>query len=183
MNISPDDLNAEYQRAHKEWPAIHEAADKWNLPRFLIFAVGSRETNLNNETGDGGHGRGIFQLDDRSHTIPDPFPVEEQAETAAHMLHGLIEQWPGDIRAAVASYNCGAGNVLDAQRAGLDVDYYTAGRDYGSDVLERMHWLQVKYPVHHKTTPAPKATPAPKMTTPPTVPPKTRSANRKAPGK
>jgi hypothetical protein len=41
------------------------------------------------------------------------------------------------LRAAVAAYNCGAGNVLKAIQKGRDVDFFTAHRDYSKDVFNR----------------------------------------------
>jgi len=46
------------------------------------------------------------------------------------------------LQSAVASYNTGAGNVLRAVRDGRDVDFYTAGRNYSSDTLNRAGWFQ-----------------------------------------
>jgi hypothetical protein len=60
------------------------------------------------------------------------------------------------LRAAVAAYNSGAGNVLRALAAGLDVDYYTAGRNYSSDVLDRAGWFHA-----HEATAVAAATLAP----------------------
>lgn len=48
----------------------------------------------------------------------------------------------GLLRGALAAYNCGAGNVLRALRQGVDVDFYTAGRDYSQDVLDRAGFFQ-----------------------------------------
>jgi len=47
------------------------------------------------------------------------------------------------LRAAVAAYNCGAGNVLNAIRDSRDVDFFTAGRDYSKDVFNRAGWFQL----------------------------------------
>jgi hypothetical protein len=47
------------------------------------------------------------------------------------------------LQAALASYNCGPGNVLRALQDGRDVDFYTAGRDYSRDVLNRAGWFQL----------------------------------------
>jgi len=46
------------------------------------------------------------------------------------------------LRAALAAWNAGLGNVLRALREGLDVDFYTSGRDYARDVLDRAGWFQ-----------------------------------------
>jgi hypothetical protein len=48
------------------------------------------------------------------------------------------------LRAAVAAYNCGAGNVLNAIRNGHDVDFFTAGRDYSKDTVSRAGWFQLQ---------------------------------------
>jgi hypothetical protein len=50
------------------------------------------------------------------------------------------------LRAATAAYNCGIGNVLNALRGSLDLDYYTSGRNYASDVLNRAGWFQEHEP-------------------------------------
>ena len=39
-----------------------------DLPAGLLLAIASQETDMNDVVGDGGHGRGLFQIDDRSHT-------------------------------------------------------------------------------------------------------------------
>jgi len=51
---------------------------------------------------------------------------------------------PALLQAAVASYNCGPGNVLRAIQDGRDIDFYTAGRNYSKDVLNRAGWFQLK---------------------------------------
>jgi soluble lytic murein transglycosylase-like protein len=48
------------------------------------------------------------------------------------------------IQAAIAAYNCGAGNVLTAIRDGHDLDFFTTGRDYSKDVLNRAGFFQNK---------------------------------------
>jgi hypothetical protein len=48
----------------------------------------------------------------------------------------------GLLRGTLAAYNCGLGNVMRAIRAGLDLDFYTVGRDFGRDVLDRGGFFQ-----------------------------------------
>lgn len=131
MRISPSDLIAEMTRASTQWQVIGKANDELGLPPYLLHAVGSRETNLTNERGDGGHGHGIFQLDDRFHTIPPGFDgdIVAQSYTAASMLIALFRKW-GDWLSALNAYNSGSPNSAD-----------TAGGDYGPDVLERQSFL------------------------------------------
>ncbi|HUC37042.1 MAG TPA: hypothetical protein VMR97_07960 [Acidimicrobiales bacterium] len=139
MDISPADLRAEVERALEDWPFIVTIERACGLPRWLLFAVGSRETNLTNEVGDGGHGHGVWQLDDRSHKIPTGFDqnVSQQAIAAAEMLAGELAAYGGDIIEAAAVYN-----------SGQPQDQFTTGGDYGTDVALRRAWcdLNLAYP-------------------------------------
>jgi hypothetical protein len=73
MEITESALTAQYQRASSAWPFIHQAELARGLPGMLLFAAGSRETNLASEAGDFGHGHGVWQLDDPSYTSPGGF--------------------------------------------------------------------------------------------------------------
>lgn len=131
MRISPDDLIAEMTRASKQWTVIGEVNEAYMLPPYLLHAVGSRETNLTNEIGDNGHGHGIFQLDDRSHTIPPGFmdDIKAQCTVAAAMLIALFHKY-GDWVSACNAYN--SGSPLSAN---------TTNGDYGPDVMQRQVFL------------------------------------------
>lgn len=105
MNITESELSAQYQRAKSKWPFIHQTELASGLPRMLLFAVGSRETNLTNEVGDSGHGHGVWQLDDRSHMPPGGFAqfdgnVPLQCSMAADMLHDLLAREAGNVERA-----------------------------------------------------------------------------------
>lgn len=132
MNISPQDLGSQYDRAHQQWPFITDAEVWFQLPNMLLYAIGSRETNLTDEVGDGGHGWGVFQRDNRSHTIPANYlqDVRQQAVDAATLLVSNYHRF-GSWQGACAAYNSGQPN-----------DAYTTGHDYGADVMGRMTWLQ-----------------------------------------
>jgi hypothetical protein len=141
MNITESELSAQYQRAKSTWPFIHQTELARGLPRMLLFAIGSRETNLTNEVGDfdaqgHGHGHGVWQLDDRSHTPPGGFAafdgnVPLQCSIAADMLHDLLAIEAGNVERAANRYNSG-----QPETAG------TTGHDYGPDVVERMQVLR-----------------------------------------
>ena len=103
----------------------------------------------------GGFGRGLMQID---------FDAQEFARTgnwqnpAENILvgckilagfRGLIQRKTNVaglplLQAAIASYNAGPGNVLRAIQDGRDVDFFTAGRNYSRDVLNRAGWFQLK---------------------------------------
>jgi hypothetical protein len=48
---------------------------------------------------------------------------------------------PDPVRAGVAAYNCGRGNVHKALGNKMDVDTYSNGHDYSADVMQRMGWF------------------------------------------
>lgn len=132
MNISVEQLRAEYEAARNRWPWLAAIERRHMLPSYLLFAVGSRETGLSAEyaegaTGDDGHGHGVWQLDDRWHEIPEGFDTDArmQAETAAAMLADLIARY-GAVVPALNAYNSGSPEVTE-----------TTGGDYGPDVWER----------------------------------------------
>ena len=141
--LSQSQLLAEYERASKDWPFITLDEQAYHLPYMLMYAVGSRETNLQNVVGDNGHGHGVFQLDNRSHAIPNGFDqdVRAQSAKAAGMLKSLLDQFNGNAQRALAAYNAGVGTVEYNVSHGLNVDTGTANGDYSRDVLSRMAFL------------------------------------------
>lgn len=46
------------------------------------------------------------------------------------------------LRGALAACNCGVGNVMRAVQHGLDLDFYTVGRRYANEVLERAGFFE-----------------------------------------
>jgi soluble lytic murein transglycosylase-like protein len=99
-----------------------------------------------------GWGRGLMQVDyaqsDFGKTGPWMDPTANilfgSNELATNIKHYTASPIPGvdPQRAAVAAYNCGQGNVANAIRDGYDVDHYTTGRDYSTDVLQRAAWFK-----------------------------------------
>jgi Transglycosylase SLT domain len=87
-------------------------------------------------TGDQGHGRGLMQIDDRSHpefTAGEGWKDPETNITyAAKLLRSLYDAGGGDLGAAVAAYNAGP-RALKL----TDPDVITTGRNYSADVLAR----------------------------------------------
>ncbi|MFF1358739.1 peptidoglycan-binding protein [Streptomyces sp. NPDC058297] len=133
--------------ALKSWPFIPDIEKTHGLPVSLLLAVGSRETNLTNKVGDGGHGHGVWQRDDRWWPIPEGYDkdVRKQAEDAAILL-AANHKALGDWAPAVAAYNAGLTGVKDAIKAGKSPDSVTAGGDYAADVLGRLAHLQAAAP-------------------------------------
>ena len=134
------------------------AERRHRLPRALLLAVASRETNCRDVVGDFGHGRGVFQIDDRFHhewlaehgsdrpgRTP---PVADAAELAGTLLADALavahnHELAGDraTKFAASAYNAGLGGALAGLERG-NSDLETTGRDYGADVVARMHILR-----------------------------------------
>ena len=100
--------------------------------------------------GDGGNGMGLMQIDRRSFPefyksggwkSPDQnihFAAFVLADKRAYVVSHTLTMGLSDAeieRAAIASYNCGQGNVMKALRNGDDVDSFTAHKNYSAEVL------------------------------------------------
>jgi peptidoglycan hydrolase-like protein with peptidoglycan-binding domain len=160
MNIRADQLAEQVSRARaRGWATIMRNAERrHNLSAGLLLALASRETDMEDIVGDKGHGRGLFQIDDRFHadwlaahgapgsaTTPR---VKDAADFAASMLESNLAfakqkgvPAPDQLRFACSAYNAGAGGALEGQQSG-DCDRRTTGGDYGRDVLERLGTIQ-----------------------------------------
>lgn len=137
---------------------IAAAEREADLPAGLLFAIASRESGIRDVVGDGGHRRGVFQLDDRSHAgwlarhgavaRGGKPPVGAAARYAAEIvaanrayarLQGVREA--DALRFALAAFDAGPTAALRGYRQG-DPDLVTAGGNYAGDVLARLEILQ-----------------------------------------
>jgi hypothetical protein len=170
VNITEAQLDAQvralgHRRIDMVTDLAHEGEDDGIGPA-LVLALASRESNMRNIVGDGGHGRGWLQIDDRFHhdflethrgcdsdsfipNHPSAAPRGLAPSLTASTIYaiGLLRSnmrfarsngVPEQtvLRFAVAAYNAGAGGALKGFREG-DVDRHTTGRDYAKDVLGR----------------------------------------------
>ena len=159
--------NEEINEALQYSQDIEEASQKQGIPAEYICGVGSRESlwglalRPKGPAGTGdwaprngcmppdglGWGRGLMQIDYASHPFAQ---TGDWRDPAANIAYGgdILGQnydyfrrarYPGvdPLRAAIAAYNCGVGNVEHAIQAGEDVDARTTGRNYSQDVLRR----------------------------------------------
>jgi murein DD-endopeptidase MepM/ murein hydrolase activator NlpD len=144
--VNGTSLTAEVRRAHTTWPFIDAIEKSHKLPPKLLYAVGWRETHLQNIMGDFSqrpgessprhHGFGVWQRDSDAFGVGPAYlkNVRRQAMDAANLLAAnfrTFDRWD----AAVAAYNCGPGSVQKALAAGSSVDRFTTGGDYSHDVL------------------------------------------------
>jgi hypothetical protein len=105
MKISPKDLTAGYECAKTTWPFITEVNDAHGMPKRLLYAVGSRKTNLRNVVGDGSHGHGVFHSM-TAHTKSSPDSTTTSGPRAAQMLKAAFRRF-GDWVKDCNYYNSG----------------------------------------------------------------------------
>ena len=98
-------------------PEIAAAAARHHLDARLLAAVAAQETggpgsdSGRNVVGDGGHGRGLFQVDDRWHAFarsPGAMDPAKNADYAAGLIAGNLRRYGGDLHAALSAYNAGS---------------------------------------------------------------------------
>jgi hypothetical protein len=101
-----------------------------------------------------GFGRGLMQIDFDAHEFARTGEWQDPAQNIRYGCQVLADnrqffQRKSDLkgrellRAALSAYNCGPGNTLKALRDGRDLDFYTTGRDYSKDVLNRTGFFQL----------------------------------------
>ncbi|MCC6694233.1 MAG: peptidoglycan-binding protein [Candidatus Hydrogenedentes bacterium] len=102
----------------------------------------------------GGFGRGLMQIDYDAHEFArsgDWQNAKSNILYGCQVLKGTISiierrtdlKGLSLLRAGIAGYNCGPGNVLKALQQGRDVDFFTAHRDYSRDALNRAGWFHL----------------------------------------
>ena len=154
------------QHFSKSYRPLIEAAAvpyPWLSPA-IIAAIGSRESVWGRVlsppgpkgTGDGGHGRGLMQIDDRYHKdFINSGRWRDPEANIDYGIHSVLSKSYNDLsrkttltgldllRGAIAAYNAGLTSVINAITEGRDIDYYTTGQDYSWDVLNRAGWYQL----------------------------------------
>jgi len=169
VNITARQLRAQYKGLTwgKRRALRKAAARSPHVDYPLLCAVASRETNMHNIVGDGGHGRGMFQQDDRyqqaflsstrgcknGSSIPlykTALPkgrvptVSAGAKRCVDMIEAGIRYAKTNgvpdghrLSFALSAYNAGEGGALKGWREHRNADAQTAGGNYAADVLER----------------------------------------------
>lgn len=125
-------------------PDIAAAARRNGLDPCLLAAVAAQETGGpgtnagRNVVGDGGHGKGLFQIDDRWHAFaksPAAMEPAANADYAAGMLRGLLDRY-GNVHEALSAYNAGS---PDAE--GSETDWGGQQLGYADSVMR--HYDQI----------------------------------------
>lgn len=144
------------------WKAcIEREAASIGVSGAIIAAIVTRETAALDlyclpppagQLGDGGHGCGPMQVDDRSWPtwcanwkagkLKTEDGIHQGCQVLAAKIKAVTRLMPTmtseqRLRGSIAAYNCGEGNVRRAFSVGLDLDQSTANGNYSADVFER----------------------------------------------
>jgi hypothetical protein len=96
---------------------ITAAAKAHGIDPKLLAAVAAQESggpgsnSGNNIVGDGGHGHGVFQIDDRTWAFassPAAMDPAANAGQAASILADNLSRYGGNVKAALSAYNSGS---------------------------------------------------------------------------
>ena len=134
---------------------LQEASDNTALDISLLAAIMERESRGGDAltpmgprgTGDGGHGRGLMQIDDRYHQTFCS-DIGQWGDSYQNILYGAtilrtgIRSLGSDPK-GIAAYNAGVTRVRKSGfEAVPDLDSLTTGRNYVSDVLNKRDWFE-----------------------------------------
>jgi soluble lytic murein transglycosylase-like protein len=90
------------------------AAHKYGVAPELLAGVAQTESGFNPRAQSGAGAKGLMQLMDataRGLGITDSFDPAQSLDGGARFLGGLLKQFNGDVRLALAAYNAGPGAV------------------------------------------------------------------------
>jgi soluble lytic murein transglycosylase-like protein len=93
---------------------ISSAAEKYNLPKKLITAVISQESNFNPDAVSHAGAAGLMQLmpsTARGLGVTDVFDPKQNVFAGAKYLRQMMDKYNGNLELALAAYNAGPGNV------------------------------------------------------------------------
>lgn len=174
MNITKAQLKAQVESlSDAARKAVRKATEGHpHVDEPLLLAMMSRETGMKNIVGDGGHGRGGWQQDDRylgpwlksvkgcdsgksTPKYDSAFPkghvptITDGARKCAQLIEANVVEvtrqkvrFGSRLKVAVSAYNAGLGGAMEGYNGYNDSDHFTTGRDYAADVLARRNALK-----------------------------------------
>ncbi|AFJ21509.1 hypothetical protein [Salisaeta icosahedral phage 1] len=160
-NWKPENIVAQVITAQDRGliPYYKKAGAKYGFETALLLAKDSRESCLGlcldpDGKGDNGYGWGISQIDSRAWPVftrtTSPLNHEAIIMKGAEILRQYTNAFGGhaggQIPLGLAAYNAGPQNVHAAILEGKDIDAYTTGGNYSTDVLKRYRVIKEAFP-------------------------------------
>lgn len=116
-------------------PIIHRCAAKYRVPVALICGVMLQESGGNPKAVSHCGARGLMQLmpaTARRMGVGNIMDPRQNIEGGVRYLRLLLDRFRGDVKLAVAAYNCGEGNV---EKYGNRIPPFAETRAYVPNVL------------------------------------------------
>jgi soluble lytic murein transglycosylase len=153
-----DDVIDEITLPLKHEDSIRQQAEEKGLDPALIAAVIYAESHFVDQTSEAG-ARGLMQVTPATaQAIAEEsggteFVVEDLANSDINIRYGtyhlrdLLDQYEGNLTAALAAYNAGSGNVDEWGGALLELDdiHFPETRAYVEEVFEKRDQYREKY--------------------------------------
>lgn len=126
---------------------FEQSCGKHGLLINILIAQCLHESGGKNILGDGGHGRGLMQIDDRAHpdwlaANKDGLDPASNIDYACQLMSDLVAHYAGDYHHALAAYNSGMGNVHRAMAHDLPDEEYTAHHNYATAIIAASEEVQ-----------------------------------------
>ena len=136
-------------RLERDWseydPIVNDAAQKYNLPRYLIKAVIVTESSLDPYAVSSAGAEGLMQLMPGTAAdmqVNNSFNVKENIMGGARYLRVLANMFDGDLVLMIAGYNAGYHRVM---RSGNKIPPIAETRDYVRKVLKQYFRFKKEY--------------------------------------
>lgn len=120
------------------YKAVHTAAEKYNLPPALILGVIKQESGFKQNAKSWCGAQGYMQLmpgTAKQLGVKDAYNLEQNIDGGSKYLRMMLDEFDGNVKKAVAAYNCGPGNVRKAEKRGLEVPNIEETKNYVPAVL------------------------------------------------
>jgi len=120
------------------YTAVHAAAEKYNLPPALILGVIKQESGFKQHAKSWCGAQGYMQLmpgTAKQLGVTDAYNLEQNIEGGSKYLRMMLDEFGGNLKKAVAAYNCGPGNVRKAEKRGLEIPRIEETQKYVPAVL------------------------------------------------
>jgi soluble lytic murein transglycosylase-like protein len=118
INDSPDHSikpsDSSFQRMNKFENIINDASNLYGVDKNLIKSVILTESAGNDKAVSKANAKGLMQLIDstaRNMGVQNVFDPKQNILGGTKYLSGLLRQYNGDVKLALAAYNAGPGNV------------------------------------------------------------------------
>jgi hypothetical protein len=141
-------------KSHTQWlttellDLFKQVAAEYDIPIALVAALASKESAMGSDLSRN-DAFGIFQLEDANQGLDSPTSLEHMRQAMEKFVDLRIQisdkfpEWAMKdvLRGAVAAYDAGINNV----KSYSNIDVWTTGKDYSSDVIARGQWYYLNY--------------------------------------